>query len=70
VEPNLSVAMDREVAVALARHRLQAAIDGGGRLEPDDVQDVQLRRAVDALRAIGIYNRRVMPEVMARTAAR
>jgi carboxyl-terminal processing protease len=70
VEPNLSVAMDREAAVALARHRLQAAIDGGGRLEPDDVQDVQLRRAVDALRAIGIYNRRVMPEVMARTAAR
>lgn len=70
VEPSLSVAMDREVAVALARHRLQVAMDGGGRLEPDDVQDVQLRRAVDALRAIGIYNRRVMPEVMARTAAR
>lgn len=70
VEPNLSVAMAREVAVALARHRLQAARDGVGRLEPEDVQDVQLRRAVDALRAIGIYNRRVMPEVMARTAAR
>ncbi len=70
VEPNVPASMEPEVAAALARHRLQAAIDGGGRMEPEGVSDVQLRRAVDALRAVRIYNRRVMPEVMARTAAR
>lgn len=70
VEPNVSVAMEPEVAVALSRHRLKVTMEGAGRLEPEGTCDVQLRRAVDALRAVRIYNRRVMPEVMARTAAR
>ena len=62
--------MEPDVAVALAQHRLKVAMEGGVRLEPEGTFDMQLRRAVDALRAVRIYNRRVMPEVMARTAAR
>jgi len=70
IEPVLQVAMEPDVAVALAQHRLKVAMEGGVRLEPEGTFDMQLRRAVDALRAVRIYNRRVMPEVMARTAAR
>lgn len=70
VEPTLVVPMEPEAVVALAQHRLKVAMEGGVRLEPEGTPDVQLRRAVDALRAVRIYNRRVMPEVMARTAAR
>jgi carboxyl-terminal processing protease len=70
VEPHVRVALDAETEAALERHRLETALAGGGRMEPEGVCDTQLRRAVDLLRAISVYNRRVMPETLARTASR